>query len=133
MKISKSHKRFSERLSEPRVLTNPEEFLGPNYKAVLNFWSILDDLTKDQWETIKGRYLDFYDKQYSEWDKTTDEAIKASYETIGRYFTDNAALAAWNDYYSYAALHATRELIGIHLLLDQQKPLTFFQMFLEVL
>ncbi len=32
--ISKSHKRFSERLNNPRVLTNPKEFLGPNYEVV---------------------------------------------------------------------------------------------------
>jgi len=56
MKISKAHKRFSERLENPRVLTNPEEFLGPNYKAVLNFWMILDELSEDQWIVIKERY-----------------------------------------------------------------------------
>ena len=133
--ISKTHQRFSERLENPRVLTNPEEFLGPNYETILNFWLILDDLTEELLKVIEGRYLDFYDNQYSEWDKTTDEALKASKETIGSEFAGNAgnaADAAW-DGYGPAALWATRELIGMHKLFEQNKPLTFFPMFLEVL
>jgi hypothetical protein len=42
--ISKTHKLFSARLNNPRVLTNPEEFLGENFKAVLNFWILIDKL-----------------------------------------------------------------------------------------
>ena len=44
MNISKIHEEFSERLSykKLRILSNPEEFLGPNYKAVLNFWILLE-------------------------------------------------------------------------------------------
>ena len=132
MIISKIHKRFSERLTVPRVLSNPEEFLGPNYKAVLNFWLSVDDLTEEQWETIYSRYFDFRDNHESEWYKARDEAIEASKETIRWEFAYNAAFAALG-VYGWAACYATRELIGMHLLLDQQKSLTFFPMFLEVL
>ena len=128
--FSKTHKKFAWRLNNPRVLTNPEEFLGPNYEAVLNFWLILDGLSEDQWETIEGRYWDFYNNQCSDWDKARDEAIEASDETIGDKFAYHAAWASW-DGYVWAARWATRELIGMHLLLDQQKPLTFFNMFLD--
>ena len=128
MKISKTHKHFSERLSEPRVLTNPEEFLGPNYKAVLNFWMILEELPEEQWVAFWCLYWDFYDNQPSEWDKARYEAIKASEEAIGWEFAEDASYAA-----SGVCGHsfATRELIGMHLILDQQKPLTFFPMFLD--
>ena len=130
--ISKIHKRFSERLENPsRVLTNPEEFLGQNYKAVLNFWLILDDLTKEQSITINSRDKDFYDNQFSEWNKAVDEAYKASDETIGRKFAISAACAALG-VYQWVSLDATRELIGMHLILEQNKPLTFFQMFLDL-
>ena len=130
--ISKAHQEFSERLEDPRVLTNPEEFLGPNYRAVLNFWMILDDLSEEQWRTIESRYWDFCNKPYYEWLKATAEADKASEETIGREIAYHAARTAW-DVYIFAFLFATRELIGMHKLFEQNKPLTFFEMFLEVL
>ena len=132
--ISKSHKRFSWCLDDLRVLSNPEEFLGPNFEAVLNFWLILDELTEKQLKDIKECNLNFYINQRSEWRKARNEAIKVSDETIGRNFAGNAADAVWDVYYGFSVAYwATKELIGMHLLLDQQKPLTFFQMFLEVL
>ena len=131
--ISKAHKLFSERLNNPRVLSNPEEFLGPNYKTVLNFWLILEGLSYNQLMTIQSRYEDFYFNQHSESYTADIETWKASYETIGYGFANNASYAAWDVYGSNANCYATRELIGMHLLLDQQKPLSFFEMFLEVL
>ena len=131
--ISNCHRSFSNYLSDPKVLTNPEVFLGPNFEAVLNYWLILDGLSKDQWKTIAGRSDDFCYNPRSKWARVTDEVFKASEETIGREFANFAARAAYDVYVYYAARWATRELIGMHLLLDQQKPLTFFPMFLEVL
>ena len=130
MKISKSHKRFSEFLNTSRVLESPEEFLGPNYKAVLNFWLSIDDLSKDQWRTIKSRYDDFYNNQRSDWDKVTEEAIKASDETIGELFAGNASYAA-HDVYGYAAGWATRELIGMHKLFQKDQSLKIFPLFIN--
>ena len=133
MKISKTHQRFSERLHNHRVLTNPEEFLGPNYKAVLNFWLSIDDLSKDQWEVIVGRYRNFYDYHWSEWCKAVDEAWDASREAIRDEFAINSACAVWGVYYGFSgAYYATRELIGMHLILEQNKPLKFFPMFLNL-
>ena len=130
MNISKAHKLLSEHLNNPEVLTNPEEFLGPNFEAVLNFWLSLDELSEDQWKTIEGRYEDFYNNQESEWLKARDEAYEASDETIGSNFANYAADAACVVYGYY---YATRELIGMHKILEQEKPLPFFNMFLEVL
>ena len=132
MNISKAHKRYSEFLNNPRVLTNPEEFLGQNFEAVLNFWIILDGLSKDQWKTIAGRFDNFWDNQESEWLKATDEAWGASEETIGEDFSYHAAYAA-RYVYDFNAYDATRELIGMHKFFEQEKPLTFLPMFLEVL
>jgi hypothetical protein len=44
MNYSKTHQRFSEYLKVPESLERPEDFLGPNYAAVLNFWSWTDTL-----------------------------------------------------------------------------------------
>ena len=122
---SKIHKRLSERLENPRVLSNPEEFLGPNFEAVLNFWLFLDELTEEQLITINSRDWNFYNNQRSEWRKARDEAIKASEETIGEEFAYHAAASSVCD-------RATKELIGMHKLFEQNKPLTFFQMFLDL-
>ena len=130
--ISKIHQCFSEFLINSRVLSNPEEFLGPNYEAVLDFWLILDDLTKDQLMTIESRYDYFYIYQRSEWCKARDEAIKASNETIVEMLAVYVVFAA-HVVYGWNAYRATQELIGMHLILEQNKPLTFFPMFLNVL
>ncbi len=132
--ISKIHKHFSERLNNSRVLENPEEFLGPNYKEVLNFWLILDELSEEQLRIVKGRYYDFHNKNCSEWYKVADLAWDTSYEVIGRGYAYEAGWATYDVTKSEAARWATRELIGMHKILEvHQQPLTFFQMFLEVL
>ena len=129
--ISKIHQNFSERLNNPRVLTNPEEFLGRNYKEVLNFWMILDELSEGQLRVVKERYGAFYYENYSEWSKARDLADDASEEVVHADYVYYAICAAWNITNS-AARWATLELIGMHLILEQQF-LTFFEMILEVL
>jgi hypothetical protein len=131
--ISKTHKRFSERLNNSRVLTNPEEFLGENFEAVLNFWLILDDLSEEQWRVVNERYWAFYNENLSEWDKAANLAIVASEEGVGGKYADNAGWAAcWYVTKSEAAEWATEELISMHLIL-KQKPLTFINFFLKLL
>jgi hypothetical protein len=132
--ISNSHKRFSERLNNPRVLSNPEEFLGPNFETVLNFWLFLDDLSEEQIEVVNERYDDFYDGNRSEWRKARDLAYYASEGVVGWRYSYVSGRAAEDVTKSEAAYWATRELIGMHKILeDHQKPLTFFDLFLEVL
>jgi hypothetical protein len=131
--ISKNHKRFSERLRNPRVLANPEEFLGENFEAVLNFWLILDDLSEEQIKVVEERHNAFFDKNHSDLLKATDLAWDTSKKVIGKYSSE-AGYVAYVVTKSAATGWATRELIGMHEILeDHQKPLTFFQMFLEVL
>jgi hypothetical protein len=129
--ISKTHKRFSERVRNTRVLENPEEFLGPNFESVLNFWLILDDLSEEQWRVINERY---WAENCSEWRKATDLALAASIEVVGRGYAYKAGWATYDVTKSEAAEWITRELIAMHKILeDHQQPLTFFDMFLEVL
>jgi hypothetical protein len=123
--ISKIHKLFSERVRSPRVLEFPEEFLGENYEAVLNFWLFLDDLSEEQLRVVKERYWAFRNGNYSEWLKATDLAIVASEGVVTWEYAYNSGCAA---------RYATRELIAMYKILeDHQQLLTFFPMFLEVL
>ncbi len=135
--ISKIHKLFSEYLRNPRVLENPEVFLGENFEAVLNFWLILDDLSEEQIKVVEIRYWDFFIKNRSEWLKARELALDASKEVVGWEYEDYANDAGWAAYdvtYSWASYLVTRELIAIHKILEvHQQTLTFFQMFLEVL
>ena len=132
--ISKTHKHFSELLKNPRVLENPEEFLGENYEAVLNFWMKLDELSEEQLENIEQSFWVFYDDNGSELDKAEDLAIEASNEVAGEDYANDASWAAYDATKTSVARWTTKELIAMHKILeDQQNPLTFFSMFLEVL
>ena len=109
MPISKAHQRFSNRLQNPEALTNPQDFLGPNYETVLNFWWTMDSLTETQWNEVARRYdaLDYaacYAACYAAW---------------------SAARYAARD----AARYATYELIGMHTLLNDGKTLLFVPLF----
>ncbi len=55
MKISTTHQRFVRILSNQRALEHPEEFLGPNWKDILNFWLYLD--------TLSSRFISSVDQQ----------------------------------------------------------------------
>ena len=131
--ISKTHQRFSEYLNNPRVLTNPEDFLGPNFEAVLNFWLILDELSQKQLRIVEECQRAFFDENYSKWSKEANLAYEASKKVVGEYYAERAGWAARVVTKSGAGVRVTKELIGMHLILDQEKPLTFFEMFLEVL
>jgi hypothetical protein len=132
--ISKIHKHFSERVRSPRVLENPEEFLGPNFETVLNFWLILDELYEEQLRVVNEHYEVFRNENRSEWNKAVNLAWNASKEVVGWGYAYEAGWAAYYATKTSAARWATLELMAMHKILeDQQRPLTFFPMFLEVL
>ncbi len=115
--------RFAEILNSPKVLTNPQEFLGLHYKKVLEFWERIEKLTQEQLEVVKERYWTFFDENFSEWDEATDLAIDASYEVIGRGNADYAGWAVEEVTKSKTARWATREILG-----NVENP-TFLKMF----
>ena len=132
--ISKTHKRFSVRLRNSRVLENPEDFLGENFEAVPNFWLILDELSKDQLRVVNKCFRAFRNDNRSEWLKAINLAWKAAKEVVDVKYAYHAGGAAYDITKSGVAYWATLELIAMHKILeDQQKLLTFFPMILEVL
>jgi hypothetical protein len=125
MKISKTHQHFADELNSQRALENPEEFLGPNCKDVLNFWLYLDTLSDEQCIMARRRFwnLDNADR-ISSWEL----AWGASCDVTSRNNTDAVFVPT-------AIFHigsATRELIGAHKILDQGKSLTFVPIFLNL-
>jgi hypothetical protein len=53
--IEAVRRRFRDH-SPKQFLENPEYYLGPNYVAVINFWTFHDSLTHDQFETVGRRW-----------------------------------------------------------------------------
>ena len=125
MNYSKAHQRFSTELQNPEALTNPQDFLGPNYETVLNFWWTVDSLTETQWNEVARRY-DALDP--AAWDAAyyaaRNAASYAAYDAAWFAAWDAARYAAW-----YAAGYATLELMGMHTLLNDGKTLLFVPLF----
>jgi hypothetical protein len=89
MKISKTHKSLSEQLKNPEVLTNPEQFLGPNWKTVLRWWLYWESLTDEQQVELDRRWCAIDDDTRERaWDLARDAAI----EVIGE---QNRWVAHW--------------------------------------
>ena len=121
MNYSKAHQKFSNELQNPEALTSPQDFLGPNYETVLNFWWYMDSLTETQWKEVARRY-DALDPaaRVAAWDAAWDAAGYAARVAAGVAAWDAAMSAAW-----YAARYATYELMGMHTLLNDGKDLLF--------
>ena len=60
MKISETHQFFANWLNTQRALSNPDEFLGPNWKDVLKFWIYLDTLSDEQLDIVDSQYCAYY-------------------------------------------------------------------------
>ena len=121
MSYSKAHQKFAEYLENPEALTNPQEFLGQNYETVLNFWKWMDSLKRDQWSIVAGRYRNL---DYS----AREAAREAAWEAAG-IAASGAARQAARIAAGGVAWYATLELMGMHIILEQGKKLTFVPMF----
>jgi hypothetical protein len=121
MTYSKIHKLFSNYLKQPDALKNPEKYLGPNYKDVLNFWIYLDTLSKQEREEITDRFLALGDnvRIFAE-----NASFCATKEVVGWRFREAAWWAARGATGRWVFGYATYELIAHHKLLEQnQTPL----------
>jgi hypothetical protein len=129
MHYSKAHQNFSNGLQNPEALTNPQNFLGPNYETVINFWWFIDGLTENQWNEVARRYHALDDAARSAAGSAAGAAAMSAAMSAAGYAAWNAARnaarnAAWN-----AAGYATYELMGMHTLLDDGKDLLFVPLF----
>lgn len=131
--FSKIHQDLSEYLENPRVLTNPEEFLGPNYKKVLNFWMKLEELSEEQLEVVKRRYSEYNDNTSLEIKQHRISLIEeARKNVVGLEHTIEACAMAKAIVNTMAAWMATYELLCKEILEQQQQSLIFFPMFINL-
>jgi hypothetical protein len=133
MTYSKTHKCFADRLYNQRALEHPEDYLGSNWKDVLNFWWYLEGLSGEQRKIVVERYWALgYEVRDAARAAAWDVARAAAWDVA----YDVAFWAACYDVggvkYGCPAGYATSELIGSHCLLEQGKPLTFLLLFLDL-
>jgi hypothetical protein len=131
MKISKIHKKFSYYAYPPLVLSNPQNYLGPNWEALINFWLYLDTLRDDQLLAVRRHCCDLSDE---EWSIALDIAWDAAKNTVGSETVDEATSAVHYILSSKSApaSYATYELIGLGRLLDQGYKPVFFPLFINL-
>jgi hypothetical protein len=115
MNYSKTHKWFASHLNfyhntnEQDVLDHPENYLGSNYKEVLNLWFYWDSLSSEQIDV----YWDRVDSLNSETlNKALSTAKKLVKEVIDPRFVDYLYPIEW-------------ELIAAHLYIERGIPFTF--------
>lgn len=103
------HKQISEELNDPEVLTSPEKYFGPNYKTLINFWIYWDSLSLTQ----RCDYQDLLNSlSYNIWNQAYHEARRSSEKV------ENCAV-------SLLCWEMEMEMVGMHIILDEGKPLTF--------
>lgn len=131
MKYSTTHLRLSNNLNSPDVLTDPQDFLGPNYKTVLNFWTYLDSLSSEQLTRVGEIAL----SAQIDWDNFIEIRDEAE-STIGLDFLVSVCEVNCSDivehldeYITEAISMATEEIIGMHKIFEKNNSLLYVPMF----
>jgi hypothetical protein len=126
---STTHQKYAEIMNNDDILTQPEDFLGPNYETVLNFWWHLETLTKEQLELSDIRYYDYKLRL-----QRYNIIIKYAYNMCESNSLD-CALDATRQIshgikqdFCYIAAPVTYELIALQTILDAGEDLIFVPM-----
>lgn len=130
---STTHQKYASNMANDDILTHPEDFLGPNYKAVLNFWMFLDSLSVEQWKEVEKRDGDMEVHIVENASEDAAESVRKMFPIFltGQnsrfdlfYGSNNGAPdTTWD---------ATLELIGMNNLLEEGKSLTFVPLFSDL-
>ena len=121
MNYSSRHKSFANwlnfrhNINEQDVLDNLEDYLGPNYKEVLNFWFYWDSLSIEQKGVYWGRWWELDSETIHKARKTAEELAR---EVIEPRFVD----------YLYVR---ELELIAAHLYFERGIPFTFLTLIFD--
>jgi hypothetical protein len=133
---SNLHRGVSNKLQSSEVSTEPQNFLGPNYKSVLDFWAFLDTFTEQQWIQVIDRYNALEDSSKND---GFESAWYAAQDVIGRdtrnwnvisYAIQDATFSVlWGTDALVPTLKTNWELIGMPKLLEEGKSLFFAPLF----
>jgi hypothetical protein len=122
MNYSKIHKWFASNLkyirniNEQDVLDHPENYLGPNYKELLNYWFYEESLSEEQ----RNVYLNRVDSlDYETRHKARSTATELAEEVIDPRFVNYLYLIE-------------RELIAFHLYIERGIPFTYLPLIIDL-
>jgi hypothetical protein len=131
---SKTHQKFARFLhhdydiSKQDVLNYPQNYLGSNWEAVINFWLYLDTLSVNQLRVVNKHLLSLIDKERV----ITYSKVRIAAESTTEYAYDAGSAAFYGvSYENFATEYATLELIGLDKLLEQGHQPVFFPLFLN--
>jgi hypothetical protein len=122
MNYSRHHKNFawnlkwSFRINEQDVLNYPANYLGPNYKEILNFWFYWDSLRCERYSVYSKRY---HKLNYLTWVEATVSSKKLASEVIDPRFVVDLSFIV-------------REIIASHLYLERNIPFTFLPLIFDL-
>ena len=133
MNYSKIHQRFAR--DEVDRLTDPEQYMGPNYKEILNFWWFLEGLNDSQWKNVGERfYLLGENLESIKHNKlVVDNSLKVQTAVDNKVIWGTAQRVCEGEGRHhdqvYAVEWATDELISMHLTLEQGHSLVYVPLF----
>jgi hypothetical protein len=122
MNYSIGHEAFAENLNRhigintQDVLDNPEKYLGPNYKEVLNWWFYWGSLSEQQKSVYNGRLIKI---EKEAWRKAIALYKNLASEVIDHRFVDHL----WG---------CSLEIIAAHLYIERGIQFTFLPVFFEL-
>ena len=131
MNCSKAHQNFFNYFQNPETLTNPQNFLGPNYAIILDFWWYLETMTPEQLLDADSKYYS-YNIRNSE---NRYHIIRSrAYGEIG-IDRANIAIEATRQIsreilldFCYVAAPVTAELISLQTIFDNGEELIYLPM-----
>jgi hypothetical protein len=121
MNYSSRHKEFASTLNiryninQQDVLDHPENYLGPNYKELLNYWFYWDSLSEERRNVYWNRFWSLNSETRKKAHSTAEELAK---EVIDPRFVD----------YLYIR---EKELIASHLYIERGIPFTYLPLILD--
>jgi hypothetical protein len=122
MNYSERHKEFASLLkyspntNEQDVLEHIENYLGPNYKELLNYWFYRESLSSEQWDVFRER-------AYSLDIETRTKAILTAKE-----LAEEVIDPRFVDYIWVGEL----ELIAAHLYIERGIPFTYLPLMFDL-
>jgi hypothetical protein len=137
MSYSKIHRGFANWYGDEKILDTPQYFLGPNYETVLNFWWWIDSFNEEQQKMVAERYSQMCFHPRNEASKNAWFAARQNSlnekvcDTLWDSIVSDKRITNPNaiETFKFVCGRATYELMGMHILFEQGKKLTFVPMF----
>jgi|688.fasta_scaffold64537_5 hypothetical protein len=112
--ISQKHRQISIWLNDVGVLTNPEDYFGPNYKTLLNYWiyyeSTLEEQRNEYWKKI-------WDLDGATWERHLNLGFTLALQVCELLANNMNSIE--------------REICAAHLILEQGENLVFLPLLVD--